>query len=90
MPTSALSGDRPRPRCQTPGMRRAWSFEQSSRLPAPPPRVWERVVTPEGINDEMRPWLTMSMPGGRTLTVDTVTLGVPVGRAWLRHFVGPG
>lgn len=49
--------------------------------------VWARVVTPEGINDEMRPWLTMSMPRGiRGMDVDDVPVGTPVGRAWLRLF----
>jgi len=31
-------------------------------VPAGPAVVWERVVTPEGVNHEMRPWMTMSMP----------------------------
>ena len=45
------------------------------------------VVATEGINHEMRPWMTMSMPGGAPgLTVETVPLGRPVGRAWLRLF----
>lgn len=52
---------------------------------APVDVVWERVVTPAGFNHEMRPWLTMRMPrGSRDLTVETVPLGRPVGRAWLR------
>lgn len=52
---------------------------------APPDVVWARVVTPAGIDDEMRPWLTMRLPralDGRT--IDTLPLGRPVGRAWLR------
>lgn len=47
--------------------------------------VWARVVTPAGFNHEMRPWVTMTMPrAARGLTVETVPLGRPVGRAWLR------
>ncbi|MDT5111925.1 MAG: hypothetical protein QOK33_4272 [Mycobacterium sp.] len=47
--------------------------------------VWQRVVTPDGINDELRPVMTMSMPrGAEFLTVDNVPVGVPIGRAWLR------
>jgi ligand-binding SRPBCC domain-containing protein len=47
--------------------------------------VWARAVTPDGFNHEMRPWLTMTMPrGAEGLTVETVPLGQPVGRAWLR------
>ena len=45
-------------------MTRTWTFRHSSVVPAPPHAVWNRVVTPEGINDEMRPWMTMSIPRG--------------------------
>ena len=56
-------------------------------VPAATDVVWERVVTPEGINDEMRPWMTMSMPrGAENLTIETIPVGTPVGRAWLRLF----
>lgn len=62
-----------------------WSFERSSVVRADPAAVWRRVVSPEGINDEMRPWLTMSAPrGAGDLTIDTLPLGEPLGRAWLR------
>ena len=45
-------------------------IERQSIVDAPTERVWARVVTPEGINDELRPWLTMSMPrGAKDLTV---------------------
>ena len=61
--------------------------EQTSEVAAPIDAVWDRVISPEGINDEMRPWLTMSMPRGvDDLTIDTVELGVPLGRAWIRLF----
>ncbi len=61
--------------------------EQSSEVSAPIDDVWNRVVSPEGINDEMRPWLTMRMPRGTEhLTIDTVPLGVPLGRAWIKLF----
>lgn len=59
--------------------------EVASVVAAEPERVWARVVTPEGIADELAPWLGMSMPpGARGRTVDTVPVGVPLGRAWLR------
>jgi ligand-binding SRPBCC domain-containing protein len=62
-------------------------IERESVVDAPADRVWARVVTPAGINDEMRPWMTMSMPRGREdLTVETVPVGTPVGRCWLRLF----
>ena len=61
--------------------------ERRSVVDASAAQVWQRVVTPEGINDELRPWLTMSLPrGAGALTVDTVPVGTPVGRAWLRLF----
>lgn len=61
--------------------------ERQSHVDAPAERVWARVVTPEGINDELRPWLTMSMPRGKeSLTVDDIPVGSPVGRCWMRLF----
>jgi ligand-binding SRPBCC domain-containing protein len=61
--------------------------ERRSLVDAPSDRVWARVVTPEGINDELRPWMTMSMPRGRkSLTVDDIPIGTPVGRCLMRLF----
>ena len=65
----------------------AMIVERHSIVDAPPERVWARVVTPECINDELRPWMTMSMPRGKKLlTVDNVPVGSPVGRCWMRLF----
>src|SRR3990170_8110995 len=65
----------------------AMIIERQSIIDAPAEQVWDRVVTPEGINDELRPWMTMSMPrGAESLTVDNVPIGTPIGRAWLRLF----
>jgi ligand-binding SRPBCC domain-containing protein len=62
-------------------------IERHSIVDAPTERVWARVVTPEGINDELRPWMTMAMPrGAKDLTVDTVPVGTPIGRCWMRLF----
>jgi ligand-binding SRPBCC domain-containing protein len=62
-------------------------IERRSVVAAAADAVWARVVTPEGINDELRPVMTMSMPrGAEALTVDNVPVGVPIGRAWLRLF----
>ncbi len=68
-----------------------WSMTRTVRnhvtIPADAAAVWGRVVDPEGINDEMRPWMTMSMPiEASGLTLESVPLGRPVGRAWLRLF----
>ena len=62
-------------------------IERQSIVDAPAAQVWARVVTPKAINDELRPWMTMSMPrGAESLTVDNVPIGVSIGRAWLRLF----
>ncbi|GFG49506.1 hypothetical protein MAGR_09470 [Mycolicibacterium agri] len=67
--------------------RRTMIVERAAVIDAPAERVWERIVTQEGINDELRPWMTMSMPRGReSLTVDTIPVGTPVGRCWMRLF----
>jgi len=63
------------------------SIERSSLVTAPAAEVWARVVTPEGINDEFWPWLTMSIPSGADgMDIDTLELGQQVGRCWLRLF----
>ncbi len=62
-------------------------IERESTVDAPMDRVWDRVVSPDGINDELRPWLTMSLPrGAGSITIDTVPVGDPLGRAWLKLF----
>jgi hypothetical protein len=61
--------------------------ERRSVVDAAADRVWQRVITPEGINDELGPWMTMSMPSGaESSTVDNVPVGIPIGRSWLRLF----
>jgi len=62
----------------------AIDVEQVSVVPAPAGAVWERVITDEGINHELGPWLRMTMPPGlRGATIDDVAVGVPLGRSWL-------
>lgn len=59
----------------------------SSQLNAPPDLVWERVMTPEGINDEMRPWLRMTLPHGvERLDPESIEVGTPIGRSWILLF----
>ncbi len=60
--------------------------EHRSVVRAPVGVVWARVVTAEGINDEMSPWMTMSPPRGTALKVDALEVGVQLGRFWLRLF----
>lgn len=63
------------------------TVENSVEVPAAPSAVRARVLHPQGINDELRPWMTMSMPRGATgLTVDRLPARTAIGRAWLRLF----
>ncbi|AEF40778.1 SRPBCC family protein [Hoyosella subflava] len=62
-------------------------FERSAIIDAPIDDVWARVVSADGINYEMRPWMTMKLSRGTGfLTIDDVTVGEPLGRAWLKLF----
>jgi ligand-binding SRPBCC domain-containing protein len=62
-------------------------IERQGSVDASAEDVWARVVTPEGINDELRPWMTMSLPrGAQSLTVDNVPIGTPIGCCWMRLF----
>lgn len=59
----------------------------SSRLDAAPQAVWERVMTPEGINDELRPLMRMTVPRGlESLDLGSVEIGKPIGRSWVLLF----
>ncbi len=59
--------------------------EQESVVAAPIERVWERVVSPAGINHELGPWLRMGMPRGLAAsTIESVPIGEPLGRSWIR------
>src|SRR4051812_35492912 len=63
------------------------SFEVSSLVPAPPEQVWERVITPAGINHELRPFMRMTVPRGfEALDPEHVEMGVPIGRSWVLLF----
>jgi hypothetical protein len=59
----------------------------SSRLDARADRVWDRIVTPAGINDELRPLLRMTVPRGvERLDPASIELGRPIGRSWVLLF----
>ena len=65
-------------------MDRRGSFEIASRLESSPEQVWDRATTPEGINDELRPLMRMTVPSGFTsLEPDRIQLGEPIGRSWV-------
>ncbi len=60
---------------------------RSSRIAAPASAVWGRAVSPDGINDELRPWLRMTVPRRlRGVTVDSAPVGERLGRSWLLLF----
>lgn len=60
------------------------SVERSSVLYRAAAEVWGRAITEEGINDELRPILRMTMPPGLAgRTIDDVEVGVELGRSWL-------
>lgn len=66
---------------------RSAEISVSSRLSASPAEVWDRVISPEGINDEMRPYLRMTLPPGvEQLDPESVEIGVPIGRSWILLF----
>jgi ligand-binding SRPBCC domain-containing protein len=58
-------------------------IEVSSRLDAPPDEVWAWIATARGINDELRPWMRMTVPGGGDIHLDSIEVGKPIGRSWV-------
>jgi len=61
--------------------------EIESVLPATTDVVWARVSTPEGINDELKPVLRMTVPRHlRTIDVDTIPIGRKAFRSWVLLF----
>jgi ligand-binding SRPBCC domain-containing protein len=63
------------------------SLVRSSRLSAAPDEVWERVVSPAGINDELRPLIRMTVPKAmRGRSIDDVQPGDYLGRSWILLF----
>jgi len=65
-------------------MARFRHFTLRQWLPAPPGAVWARVTTPAGINDELFPWISMSLPAASL--PDGASANLTVGRCWLRLF----
>jgi len=59
----------------------------ASRLGTRPDRVWDRIITAAGINDELRPLMRMTVPRGfERLDPERVELGRPLGRSWVLLF----
>jgi ligand-binding SRPBCC domain-containing protein len=62
-------------------------IELTSKLDAPAGRVWERVTTFEGVNDELRPLLRMTAPRQlQALDPADVRLGERMFRSWVLLF----
>jgi hypothetical protein len=61
----------------------AVEIRAASELPAARARVWARIVTLEGINDELRPWMRMTAP--RRIRLDVAA--APIGRPWFRSWI---
>lgn len=60
------------------------TFRRTSEVPAAPDSVWARVTSPEGINDEMRPFMRMTMPRAfRGKSIGDVSPGTHIGKSLL-------
>lgn len=56
----------------------------SSRIAAPAADVWARATSPEGINDELRPWLQMTVPRRmRETAISDLKAPARLGRSWI-------
>lgn len=59
-------------------------FTQASVVPSPPEVVWQRITTPQGINDELFPWLRMTVPMALVgKSIEALPVGPQLGRSWL-------
>jgi ligand-binding SRPBCC domain-containing protein len=59
-------------------------FSICSDLAAPPEVVWRHVTAMDGVNDELKPLLRMTVPPGlRQARIDDLIAGRPAGRSWL-------
>ncbi|MDQ3729200.1 MAG: hypothetical protein M3355_06375 [Actinomycetota bacterium] len=62
------------------------TFEITTALAAPAERVWAGAVDPDGINFELGPWVSMTMPKGIEpgMTISDAPIGEILGRSWIR------
>ncbi|MDI1442639.1 hypothetical protein [Polyangium sp. 6x1] len=67
-----------------PGFCSTFEVVVASDLDASPARIWERVATFEGVNDELGPWLKMSTAPGTSNRLDE---GVPLGKSLFRSWL---
>jgi ligand-binding SRPBCC domain-containing protein len=63
------------------------SLEVRGRISASAGSVWQRVTAPDGINDELWPFMHMTVPRSmKAKTIADVEPGVRLGRSWLLLF----
>lgn len=61
--------------------------QRSTSVPAAPEQVWARVCRMDGVNDELMPWMRMTVPRSlRGATLYDLPLGTRAGRSWLLLF----
>lgn len=66
-------------------MARTVTVVRQSVIPAAADQVWARAVTFEGIDHELRPWLSMTVPAGAEgLDLASVVPPQHLGRSWVR------
>ena len=67
-------------------LRRRAEFRIASQLDAEPAAIWQRVMSAEGINAEMKPWFRMTVPRGlENLDIANAQPG-RLGRSWILLF----
>jgi hypothetical protein len=64
------------------------TFTKVSVLPgASRQEVWDRIVTPDGINDELSPYMRMTVPPSlRGKSINDIRIGEKLGRSWFLLF----
>jgi ligand-binding SRPBCC domain-containing protein len=61
--------------------------ERATDLAADADTVWAWVTTAAGVNDELRPWMRMTVPKGwRDGSLASLEPGVTIGRSWILLF----
>lgn len=59
-------------------------IKTTSYIPAPAQTVWEHAIDPAGFNQELMPFLRMTVPRKlRGIGIDDITLGERIGRSWI-------
>lgn len=63
------------------------AFKRTIEIPATCDAVWQRITTPEGINQELWPVMRMTVPKAlQGVTLHDIELGTKIGRSWFLLF----